>query len=497
MFRPVASVFVLVALALSACGGHDKAGGTARQGSRTIEVVIRDGSPRHLIAYVNSVAHLSGKSIRVRVRTGWRAQDPNPEARAIADVRAGRVRFALVSARALDTLGVTAFAPMLAPLAIDSLEAERRVLASDLPGRALPALAKLGVVGVTVLPGDIRHPLGLTRPLLRPQDFDGALIGVRASVLAKRTFERLGASVEYSAGDDFTPFDGIETDLTSLESVRADERALSLAVGVGLWPRMLVLVANREAWEALPSDRREALRHAGRAALPAAIELLHKRDAEAYDVLCRRGQVSFASVTRADLEALRRSLAPVVRGLDPATLAEIARLRQSAGAPPGHPPCRLPANASAGPRTPVDGVWTFDSDQEDLRAAMRTSDSTDVVPENWGHHVLAFSRGRFVITQQDREACTWVYGTYRVRGPRMIWDVTDGGGYSPSNATNRPGEHFEYAWSRFKDTLHLTHVRDAISGENFLAKPWRQIGDDPRRAPLSRRCPPPPRALQF
>jgi hypothetical protein len=28
-------------------------------------------------------------------------------------------------------------------------------------------------------------------------------------------------------------------------------------------------------------------------------------------------------------------------------------------------------------------------------------------------------------------------------------------------------------------------------------KPWRRIGNDPRKAPISRRCPPPPRGLQF
>jgi TRAP-type C4-dicarboxylate transport system substrate-binding protein len=485
------AAFVLVAgLALAGCGGHDKAGGTPATRTTTIEVAMRDGSPRLLLPYAAAVSRIAKAPTRVEPRTGWRSQEPDPEARTIADVRSGRLDFALVSARALDTLGVDAFAPILAPLAVDSLDAQRRVLESGLADRALGAIGRLGVVGVTALPGDLRHPLGITRPLLRPEDFTGAYIGVRASALAKRTFEQLGATVAYTVGDDFSAYDGIESDLVSLESVRADAGAASLAADLTLWPRVLVVIANPQAWERLDAVRRDALRAAGRAALPAAIAMLRADDAEIYGVLCRRGGVSFARATRADADVLRRALAPVTRGLDPEATAEIARLREAAGKPPVHPPCRPAARARSGQPTPVDGVWSFDSEADDLPRSQRT-------PENWGHHVIVFSRGRFAVTQEDSEACTWVYGAYRVRGHRVTWDVTDGGGHGPQNAVNRPGEHFDYDWSRFKDTLRLASVPGAISPANFNARPWRRIGDDPRKAPFSRRCPPPPRGLQF
>src|SRR5919198_1597649 len=263
-------VALLVAgLALAGCGGHDKAGGTPATATQTIVVAMRDGSPRLISAYADAVARIAEAPTRIEPRTDWRSQEADSEARTIADVRGGRLEFALVSARALDTLGVKSFAPMLAPFAIDSLETERRVLASDLADRTLSGLAKLGVVGVAILPGDLRHPLGLTRPLVRPEDFHGTFIGVRASMLAKRTFEQLGATVVFSSGDDFAGFDGIESDLRSIESVRADEGAASLAADLALWPRVLVLVANRQAWERLSPVRRDALQQAGRAALPA------------------------------------------------------------------------------------------------------------------------------------------------------------------------------------------------------------------------------------
>ena len=140
-------------------------------------------------------------------------------------------------------------------------------------------------------------------------------------------------------------------------------------------------------------------------------------------------------------------------------------------------------------------MWGFESDRADLLAAPG-SGATDT-PENWGRHVLAFSRGRFAVTQENDQACTWVYGTYAVRGHRMVWDVVDGGGYGPEDAVNHPGEHFEYEWSRFKDTLEVTPTPAEVAASNFIALPWRRIGDDARRAPLSRRCPPPPPGLRF
>ena len=495
MLRFAAPVLV-ASLALAGCGGHDKAGGTPATGTQTIEVAMREGTPRLLTAYADAVTRMAKAPTRVEARLHWRSQEPNPEVRTIADVRSGRLEFALVAARALDTVGVDAFAPMLAPLAVDSLEAQRLVLESGLTQHALSAVGRLGVVGVTVLPGDLRHPLGITRPLLRPEDFSGAFVGVRDSALAKRTFEHLGATVGYTVGDDdFSGYDGIENDLVSLESNRADVGAASLAADLTLWPKLMVLIANRHAWERLDAQRREALSAAARVALPAAIAKLRADDSEVYGVLCRRGQVSFARATAADADALRRALAPVTRGLDAEVSREIARLRGVAGRAPAHPRCRPSAGTRTERPTPVDGVWTFDSDADDLRAAGGSEEQ--VTPENWGHHVIVFSRGRFAITQEDPAACTWVYGTYRGRGNRLTWDVIDGGGHGPQNAVNRPGEHFDYDWSRFKDTLRLTRVRGAISAPNFIAKPWRRIGDDPRAAPFSRRCPPPPTGLQF
>ena len=67
----------------------------------------------------------------------------------------------------------------------------------------------------------------------------------------------------------------------------------------------------------------------------------------------------------------------------------------------------------------------------------------------------------------------WAYGTYSVDGDRIEWSVLDGGGISPNNAANKPGERFVFEWSRYRDTLTLTAVPAEISPTPYMVEPWR------------------------
>jgi hypothetical protein len=64
----------------------------------------------------------------------------------------------------------------------------------------------------------------------------------------------------------------------------------------------------------------------------------------------------------------------------------------------------------------------------------------DVVPENYGMWTLVLDRGRFAVTQEDSQACTWGYGTFTIKGNRIEWLFANGGGIAPDNAINKPGE---------------------------------------------------------
>jgi hypothetical protein len=75
----------------------------------------------------------------------------------IAGIQAGRVQLAKVNARAYDTVGVNSFQALLAPFLIDNPTLERRVPESDLAGEMLVGISRLGLVGLAMLPTDLRN----------------------------------------------------------------------------------------------------------------------------------------------------------------------------------------------------------------------------------------------------------------------------------------------------------------------------------------------------
>ena len=117
------------------------------------------------------------------------------------------------------------------------------------------------------------------------------------------------------------------------------------------------------------------------------------------------------------------------------------------------------------------------------------------MPENYGAWTLVLDRGRFAVTQQDSQACTWGYGTFTIKGNRIEWLFTDGGGIAPTNSANKPGEDFTFGWSLYRGVLTLSPVTGAISPSNFRVKPWARISTTPSARFLSKRCPPPAGAL--
>lgn len=164
---------------------------------------------------------------------------------------------------------------------------------------------------------------------------------------------------------------------------------------------------------------------------------------------------------------------------------------------------RPPTNAQ-GPGNPTFAPWHRITSTKGSRGAKRgkldgvyeADVSGNDLPENLGHFVYVFDRGRFAFTQEDARACTWQYGKLAVRGHLMTWRFIDGGATkSPNHAYNKPGEFFEFKWSRYRDTLTLSPAPGAISPTTQTAEPWHRVTTRPSSSYLSRDCPPPKAAL--
>jgi TRAP-type C4-dicarboxylate transport system substrate-binding protein len=503
--KPIWIVGALIAITagLSGCLGSDdsdKAGGEEQPDVVVLTLANYDPDTFDVDEFASELTRQSNGSVRIEFKNGWRTGEIDSELGTIEDVRDGKVDLAKVSARAFDLAGVDSFQPLVAPFAVDSYALEREVLAGPLAAQMLRGVEKLDLVGIALLPGELRKPLGVSRPLIAAADYRGATIGTRPSVLGARTFRALGASPEnYELGGDIASFDGTELGLTGVEGDRYDAPAQTLAANVNLWPRAVTIVMNRDAYNALSEDQREALHTAGRTALDPAIESIRGLEKEALGVLCARGEVALRSASRSQLNALRAATRPLSRAgkSDPGSrgiVERIAALRSDIDPEPA-PTCTADGGGPTGATgaTPVDGLWNMETTENEL-AEFAPADQP--LPENWGEFTFAFRAGRFALTTENREACVWAYGSYEVKGDTFEWTVEDGGGEAPSGASNRPGEFFRFGWSRYRDQLTLTPVQGAISPEPYRVKPWRQLDGEASVGALSTSCPPPDDALE-
>ena len=116
---------------------------------------------------------------------------------------------------------------------------------------------------------------------------------------------------------------------------------------------------------------------------------------------------------------------------------------------------------------------------------------SQAVAENYGDFVLVIEGRRFAFTQSNPRACTWQYGTLRVRGSRMDWLFIDGGGRAPNNAQNKPGEHFIWKARYFRSALALVPVEPT----DLSPETWRRSSTTPSARALTPGCRPPAKAL--
>jgi TRAP-type C4-dicarboxylate transport system substrate-binding protein len=494
-----AGVVLVAGLALALVAGcrgssSDKAGGQRAHAPRILKMADPVRDPLELEGFVKAVARLSGGTIRIQLRT-WRQGQAAYENGLIRDVRAGKADLGVAGSRAWDSVGVQEFRALHAPFLIDNYPLEETVVQSALVKQMLRDLQPLGLVGLGVLPGQMRRPFGTQHPLVEPADFADLTIAVQQSRVADETMRALGAKAVWVPTNriNVKRFGAIETRVSTIDGFLYDAKGDYLSANVDLWPRPLVVFANRGAFDSLSSAQQHALRQAAARVIPDQIALDRQSDREASADICRRGLLTFATASREDLAALRRAVQPVYDDLERdagtrTAIATIERLKRDEPAPSDTlPACPTGHQQATGSPTPIDGVYEMTTNKD---AAGLGS-----FAENWGKWIFVFDRGRFADTQENKEACTWGYGTFTVDRHEMAWSFTNGGGIAPNGAENKPGEFFRFGWSRYRGTLTVTPVKGATSPSNFRAKPWRLVSTTSSRRYFSKRCPPPAPAL--
>jgi Bacterial extracellular solute-binding protein, family 7 len=312
----------------------------------------------------------------------------------------------------------------------------------------LAGVEPLGLVGLAIVPGALRYPLGVTRALAGPEDYEGATIGIRPSRIERATFEALGARARIYPAGSLSRLDGADLDLTTIATDHYELQARALTTNVAFWPRALIIVMNRKAFEALTPAQQSALRRAGRAAVaPHLAEL--RSDPQRWLVnVCPGSKLRLVVASAADRAALRRAVERVYDQLrrDPLTRELIAQIRllPRDGPPTDRVRCGR-VTPVAPPRTgPFDGRWRRGLTRKELIGQGASRPLADRLHGRW---TAEFRRGRFEFHDRGTGAAArWSFVVHD-NVVKFVFGAVEGGvGLESGRAT-------EAQWSIYRHRL--------------------------------------------
>jgi TRAP-type C4-dicarboxylate transport system substrate-binding protein len=337
--------------------GADKAGG--QEGG---SVVLRMASTPFDLSdvppvkeFVHRVASLSGGAIRIKVTNQLGDYAPDAEAQVVRAVASGSYDLGWAGSRVFDSMGVSSFQALSAPMLIDSYPLENAVLQSAVPGQMLDSLKGVGVTGLGVLGDGIRLPIGVRRPLLAPTDWRGISFGTYRSDAQEQAIRALGATPVVAFGPfrshdlDRGAIQGFEFDVRRYARNALESRAPFVAANVALWPEFDVLFANPRGLSSLTDQQRGWLEQGAQEAAKDSVGLAG-HNATYVRQACAAGS-RFVNATPADLAALRRSLSVVYLTMrhNTQTKSFILQIQRLKGSTPPGPALTIPGGCTGKP----------------------------------------------------------------------------------------------------------------------------------------------------
>jgi TRAP-type C4-dicarboxylate transport system substrate-binding protein len=469
---------VIAVVVAGGCGGGggtgDKAGGSGEPVVLRMANAYGDLQTAPVVEqFVSQVEARSGGNLRIQVTSRWGDYADDAEQQVVRAVAAGKADLGWAGARVFDTIGVTSFQALQAPMLIDSYALEQAVAASDLPGQMLQGLDKVGVRGLGVLPDSLRKPIAVKHPVLGLGDWRGITFGTLKSAGQAQAIRSLGATpmevFRRSRNEALLDgrLQGLEMDLFVYERGGPVRPAPYVTANVTLWPQMDVLFANPSRLGALTGQQRGWLQQAAQDAAGRAAALAD-RDAQSLKNACRSG-ARFATASPADLAALRGAFAPVYASLerDPPTKAFIERIQALKRSAPAGAPLAIPAGCTGkAPEQPAAHAGTVPADLNGTYRYLLTKDDARKVGDP---EVDQFPHVNTVKLRDGKVegGCFGQGASYSVTGDQITFDTPEYG-YTMTFTFSVDG----------KGNLHLTPAPSVDKGDAFECsyKPWTKIG---------------------
>ncbi len=472
------SLAVMAAIVAGGCSGGELTGGKA--GGPAPPLVL------HMVSafgdlnavpgveyFVSQVKERSGGALSIEVTNAYGDYANDAEQQVVQGVAGGKADLGWAAARVFDTMGVTSFQALQAPMLIDSYSLEQAVIASSIPDQMLQGLDKVGVHGLGVLADGLRKPAAVKHPLLEAADWRGITFGTAKSEGQAQAIQALGANskeVQRRSRNDALragEIQGFDTTLLNYGGDGLAQAAPYATANVNLWPQMDVLLGNPERLAELSDQQRGWLEEAARAAAERSVELVDK-DAANLQKACQVG-ARFANASEEDLAALRDGFASVYASLerDAQTKAFIEQIRELKQSTPAGKPLAIPAGCggkapakadaqAATASAELNGTYRHRLTKEDALRAGDTEDQPFPIVDT-----IRLRDG------QVEGGCWGEGATYSLSGNQITLNsLVDGFTTTFTFAVDGKGN------------LHLTPVQPMDPGDAFQCayNPWIKIG---------------------
>src|SRR5215217_8325442 len=468
---------VIAAVVAGGCGGGgsgDKAGGSGEPVVLRMANAYGDLQTAPVIEqFVSQVKARSGGNLRIQLVSPWGDYANDAEQQVVRAVAVGKVDLGWAGARVFDTMGVTSFQALQAPMLIDNYALEQAVAASDLPGQMLQGLDKVGVRGLGVLADGLRKPIAVKHPLLGVQDWRGITFGTLKSAGQAQAIRSLGGTpmeISRRARNEALldgRLQGLEMDLFVYEHVALAQPAPYVTANVTLWPQLDVLFANPNRLARLTEQQRGWLQQAAQDAT-GRVAALADRDAQSLKNACRSG-ARFANASPADLAALRGAFASVYASLerDPQTKAFIDQIQALKRSTSAEAPLAIPAGCTGkASEQPAASTGTAPVDLNGTYRYLLTKEDARKVGDPEVDQFLYLT----TVKLQDGKVEGGCFGqgaSYSVTGDQITFDTPEYG-YTMTFTFSVDG----------KGNFHHTPAPSVEKGDALECsyKPWTKIG---------------------
>lgn len=485
--RPSFMATLLAATIAAGCGGSggapNKAGVAPPKEHLLLRLQATDPGTPEVQYFAKRIEARSNGSVRVELHNDYPSRLAANESRLARDLRARRVDFGVLPARAWPAAGVRAFAALQAPFVLTTYGVARKAITGPAGDTLRAALERAGVVPLALVPAELRRLLAV-RPLDSPEAFGGLRVRVPDNATSSDDVRALGANAVQGITSDQVydqlkahRLDAAETaPLVAIEN--GYDRFARYITAYALFDRVDTLVASPDAWKRLSRNQQDAIRAAAQDTVAFSASL-PDRDNDDLSQLCGAG-VRVATPTLVQLRAIARATDPVRASLlrDPAAGPVLQHLEATEGAGPALLPlpeaCSRPG--SQGPTTSPtrratipNGTYVTRTTVADLRrVAQYGRDWETSITWTTRVHDGRWSQNRTPPSIDPKYKDGW-NGTYSVYGDRLTFRFLD----APDVGTT---ETVRWSYYDGQLTLKLVSVADHGSRAIYAAHPWRKVG---------------------